>query len=259
MSTIEVMLVELFDEFPRYRGIRANELMVLNNTLRPVAAQSLRIAFGRVEHQLAVNAEYAQAFQQFFLAHPELRLEANERILANSHHGEDISSSTLEELLENPNIKSQLSVNKEYAEKQAEQTERERLVKEISQGKTTYSCRNAFGVAVKYQTDELDIESIERLREISAYVQENRRLLALPKAALHEEAKVAQKAGLKEASIVPDIVLINPDTGVEFTSRELKQLDRPGFRRLLFTKSGDARPDSSAVSKSVERILRSGN
>lgn len=91
-----------------------------------------------------------------------------------------------------------LTITAEAAHSQADEQERGQLIKEISQSRPEYFARNQFGKDIKYETAGLNEESIERLREIAAFMTEQRRVMALPKEELQttmrKQARAQQQA-----------------------------------------------------------------
>jgi hypothetical protein len=124
------------DALPKYRGVNANETM-LAAAFEENKPMELQDVFNRIKHQLVINNEYAQAYQEFFQKHPELALEANVSILDGAllQHGEAITTENFEELLlpGNPrNVLGQLGITTEARQAQADARETERMISEIS-------------------------------------------------------------------------------------------------------------------------------
>src|ERR1700676_5196689 len=105
--SIQEAFENYYAEYPEH-NVRANDSLLNEASTRPVTVRTLREAAQRLGNRLAVSQQYQQAFAEFYKNHSEYSgVEANTNILTESHHGEDITATTLEELLENPNIKSQ--------------------------------------------------------------------------------------------------------------------------------------------------------
>src|SRR5690348_11051386 len=96
---------EFLDAMPRYRRVIAN-MNWMSDALhaengRRITPDVLRQIFARIQPQLAVNPEYAEAYATFFDRHPEYRLEANMAILDATlvKLREAVTVENLEELL----------------------------------------------------------------------------------------------------------------------------------------------------------------
>jgi hypothetical protein len=250
MSTQLEVLNEYYERHPE-QDIRANDDLLLNESARPVSIQNLESAAQRLGSRLAFLDSYVQAFRQFFAKHTELKLKANEKILADLHHGEEISSSTLEELLENPNIQAQLSVNAEYIAEQNRQQERDRLIKEILNGRDFFvSRRISDGRPIRHAAEELNrVTSLDELRSIYTQVSEERRLEALTPQEFRKERqaeKVQARVGAAVRTELPThytpshdgdsrygVVAIKAGQEVELSPANLVRLDKRDLRFLI--------------------------
>src|ERR1700694_4949884 len=119
---------DFLDNFPRYRRVEANALMMsdaVHAENRPITLEVIRELFNRIKHQFAVNPEYAAAYETFFQKHPEYRLDANMAVLDSTlvHSGESVTVENLEDLLlpGNPhNVLDQLAITAAAREAKAE-------------------------------------------------------------------------------------------------------------------------------------------
>jgi len=193
---------------------------------RPVTTANLTDAFNHIEHQLATNSDYATAFRQFFKQHPELKLNSNEKILADSYHGhfEDITATTLEELLQSPDIQAQLTFNAEYVADQARQLERTALVKELNR-------------------PDLAGAPLDELRQFAAAKREEARLKGMSPTALRQELHASEQARLKALNEKPPVpstweVRVANDyfrrgETIQLSPRTFMKLEKEDMRRIL--------------------------
>jgi hypothetical protein len=121
---------EFLDAMPRYRRVTANAIL-MSDALHaeagtPITQEVLRRIFKRIEHQLAVNGEYAEAYRLFFERHPEYTgLECNIAILDATliKLREGVTAANLEELLLPGNpycVLDKLAINAAAQESKAE-------------------------------------------------------------------------------------------------------------------------------------------
>src|ERR1700722_3471717 len=70
----------------------------------------VRRVISSVAPQLAANAQYAEAFHQFFLAYPELAVDANEDILAEAskYLFGTVTAPNLETVFSDPTVRAKL-------------------------------------------------------------------------------------------------------------------------------------------------------
>jgi hypothetical protein len=249
MSTQLEVLKEYYERHPE-QDIRANDDLLLNESARPVSIQNLGSAAQRLGSRLAFLDSYVQAFRQFFKQHPELKLDSNQKILGDLHHGEEISSSTLEELLENPAVQSQLTFNAEYVAEQGRQQERERLTKEILMGRDFFvSRRQSDGRPVRYEAEQLSVTSLDELRSIYAQVSEERRLEGLTPQEFRKERQAEKVQARVSAAVRTELpthytpshdgdarygaVVIKAGQEVELSPANLVRLDKRDLRFLI--------------------------
>ena len=79
MAAILEQIRSFLDALPKYRGVNANEQMLV--TACAAEGKPVSEVFGRIKYQLAVNGDYAEAYRTFFQKHPEYSLQANVAIL----------------------------------------------------------------------------------------------------------------------------------------------------------------------------------
>lgn len=265
MPTAIVVVKNFLNSKPRYKGIEANEQMLIKAAEQDPGLPDICDIFNRTKHRLGTNSNYENAYREFFSRHPEYASEANRPIFDGAivESGDEVTVENLEDLLQpgNPrNVLDQICLTPKAVQAQADVAERERLIKEISQGRSTYSARNNYGALVSYRTADLDGDSLERLREIYSIVTEQRTQKAQDPKALRKEINVTMKQQWDEKTATktttPDVVLINPSTGVEYTKPELLSFmgkaDRPTLRKFFFYDSGLPRP---GVKEAVDRIF----
>jgi hypothetical protein len=220
MKSIEELLIELFDENPRYRDIAANESMVLNACERPVNAANLRAAFMRVKHQLAAHQDYLDAYRAFYQNHPELKMDATNAILDNEHHGDPISAESLEELLTHPRIAAQLTFNGAYQAQQVLAAKRASLIKELN----------------RPDLEDLPLEDLRRMAE-------QHRMQSLSAAELRKEMKDQRVANLRVANEKPpvpstyEVTVANDyfrfNETISMTRVNFFRLDKADIRKIL--------------------------
>jgi hypothetical protein len=107
---------QILAENSKFRGVESNLHFVLDAVSRSNARGEeinetlVRRVISSVAPQLATNAQYAGAFQQFFMTHPELAVDANENILAKQSQQlfGAVSAENLELLFSDPQVKAQL-------------------------------------------------------------------------------------------------------------------------------------------------------
>jgi len=183
----------VLEEVPlRYRS-EASASIILDRLFsegKTVNSTNVREVFGRVKHLLATNEE---AYQEFSNAHPEIAVTdafkgACDEALVRS--GEALTAENLEGLLHpgHPHsVRDEVILTDKAAQEQADAQERARLVKEISQGRSTYFAPDKYGRVEAFSTQGLDEEPLKRLREIAQIVSEYRRLKGLTRSEAQTE------------------------------------------------------------------------
>jgi hypothetical protein len=246
----EQILSEFHRQTQRW-DCRANDDLLLTNSTRPLSVEVLKHTASRLAHRLAENQRWVNAFNTLW-AHKDYakyRMDGNADILTRTHHGETITAESLLELMENPNVVAKLSVNAEQLAQEQAQSERARLISEITLGKTTYGAyRPQHGDIKWYPSSHLAGETTERLVEIHQIVTSQRR-------AVVERQGGAPQVKSVQPTAQPETFteLINPTTGVEYTASELKRLDRSDYRRILCLPSGQVKP---LVATRITQILK---
>jgi hypothetical protein len=195
--------------------------------------------------QLAINGDYTAAYQEFFAKHSEFANQANQKILDDVliQQREPVTVENLENLLHpgSPNfVGDQLCLTTEALQVQADAAERERLVKEIGQGKDHYFTRlPSDGAMQKWVVAGLVEESLERLREIAAIISEERRLRGLSKEdsqATHQTFRTEERKALyamRYPKLPDSYTPPGKDTPVPWSRTLIKKLPSVEISRLL--------------------------
>jgi hypothetical protein len=255
--SVSDLIADLFDRKPRYRGVQANESIVLAAATRPVTATSLHAAFERVRSQLCASADYLAAYRAFFDAHPEYALEGNMSILDDLHHGEEITAQTLLELLENPKVVAQLAVTAEYQRAAQDEQERAQLIADlvgaIKPSIDGYSGREVcMDVSSKHLTDyKSEVERIQNLslEELRAYRDqkaERQRLQSLTPAQIRDEVNAGMKEAWAAKTATPELpqswTAPNGEV-VELNRRNIVKMPKD-WLRILLNRYGPAAMDA---------------
>jgi hypothetical protein len=199
----ELEIVRAFDD-PEYKlGYKniANERLILEACQgKPANTHTVRDAFQSIKHKLALNSNYVEAYQELWANYPDYRLDGNIRILdslASVHQA--ITYDILKELIENPNVHQQLSLTPRAAQANADEAERLQIIEKILRGQNIYEWRRlSDGKIMNGGRAELEQDTLETLRYINDFVQNQRELYATDTKTLREEQR---KKELHEAQI----------------------------------------------------------
>lgn len=242
--TIQEAVYNFFKIHPKWNN-QANEGLLLTNCQRPVTVETLEAAALRLGNRLATNGDYARAYSAFYRNHPEIEpCDATNSIMDKAHNGDNITMESLEELFQNPNIRAVLPENQRLLSEKREQQQaanhRNQLINEITQGRKTYGWWDSQHGQMRYaDSAHLQDESDERLEEIANVLREQRNLVG---------GKPPQQQQPTE-----DFTLINSETGVEYTRKELVNMPKAQIQRLVFRNSVTADP---RVTAAITRILK---
>ncbi len=237
-------------------NVEANDGLIMAAVKPPVSLHTLDVAARAVKDRLAMRSDWLQAWQQFLVEHPEFGDDCE---YVNKLMCFDLlkpgAKPCLEAFEEVAYRKpSPLALSSKFTQSQRDQELRRQLIAEISEGKTVYTARDRYGRVSRYQAADLENDSTERLIEIRDFVVSQRRLLKMsPGQAREEVSRIQKNQPVAEA---PSLVLKNPETGSEYTRRELVRLmaaqDKATFRKMLFTHNGQPIPGAK---EAVDRIL----
>jgi hypothetical protein len=229
------LLDKFYTEKP-WLDVAANDHFIVDNAGIPPSIQGMRNAASRLGSRLAIDPEYENGWQEYVRKHPEHNHPANRQLgfeKLNPHQPPTVEA--FEEIAKRS--EKPFLVTKEFSEAQARQAEREHLIKEITLGKDQYGAFDGrYGCIKYYPSSHLAEETDERIREIHGIVTEQRRLAGLSPSEKRKEP-IPQAAEFK---------LINPDTGVEFTRKELINASKATLKWLVFGDSATAKPHVSA-------------
>lgn len=271
---------EFLDAMPRYRRVDANTRMMsdaVHAENKKITPEVLHQIFARIKPQLAMNPEYAQAYQAFFERHPEYGLECNMAILDATliKLRESITAESLEELLMpgNPHsvldklaitaaaqeAKAEAKRLKDEAEHQARETDR--MIAEITGYMLDTSGKVKFEYQREYKGKVAGLRSMPFADLQKRYndVMTGREACRTPVEAVRAAVKTDAKAQRKELFSIepPEVDLVNPKTGDSFMDRKelvnfLNSLSRLETRQFFFHPEG--RP-KKGVQEAVTQIL----
>jgi hypothetical protein len=250
-------LERLYADYPWW-DLQANDHIIMQTAADPLAFDSLvSAALGNAD-RLAVVQTWETAWSEFVTRHPEFANRKQNKLLA-FQKADQYASSVKEvfaslvdvaALVPCPLVRSAAAIAQEQ-----DQKIRRDLIQEISEGKTVYTARDRYGRVSRYQSADLENDTTERLQEIRNFVVGQRKLLAMSPGQAREAVKRIQKTQT-EAAQAPSLTLINPETNLEYTRRELVRLmaaqDKATFRKMLFTNNGQPIPGAK---EAVDRIL----
>jgi hypothetical protein len=212
LASAEGMIRDTLNQYPKYRGVMANEQMILSACVDRVTNESVLAApqatraivkdtIRRLGPNLGVNRDYADAFEEFFNEFPQYKNQANEGILAELA-GDDISAANLAYLAGMTGVQEKLCYTAEYQHELAEAKRRlvarnalaaeaAALQKELLdryKDPTTGKLFKTIQPAV-YKKEEQRVLNldIEQLRQEVADVREKKRLASLSPADLRKE------------------------------------------------------------------------
>ena len=240
----------VLSHYPKWAGVDANTSMVYNARLTARDERYVRETIERLArmNQLAVNADYAQAYRTFFNVHPDLALEGNMKIFDEAllEQSEAVTAESLEELLDpgNPyNVLDQISITAEASQSQAEEQERQSLITKIVGGlKTSIDgngrkvCAGVEGHLVIHQSEVQRIKSLglDELRRIDADRAETQRLRSLPKEELRQVVRDNAPAMPSRYQPVPDLYYPPGKVeGLAWSFQLFKRLPTQEQKRLL--------------------------
>jgi hypothetical protein len=239
------ILTAFYRKQPKW-DVRCNDSLILTNAPSRITVEILEGVANRISRMLAVSGDYTRAFSRLWERYPQYKTDAAEDILVTKLNGDEAIYDNLVDLMENSNVLNLLPINSAAQAKRREENERARQIAEITEGKTQYKHFDGrYGTYKYYDSSHLETETDERVAEIHQLVMSQRNLMAAPPS---KPTTQQQQQG--------DVVLINPNTGIEFTRKELIAYINSGkhaMRALLVGPDGRQKP---GVADAVTRILK---
>ncbi len=238
----------ILSHYPRWDGVGANVNMVYDARLT-AKDELVRETIERLGRsgQLAVNADYAQAYRTFFNTHPELTLEGNMSVLdaALAESGEAVTAENLEDLLQpgHPySVLSQLSITAEAEQSQAEQQEWNAIIAELIEVKTFIdsrgrrACYDELGRITAYKefSERIKAMSLEDLRRIRDSRAEVQRLRGMSVKELQQVVRDNAPATPSRYELIPpQYVVPGKDIGINWSFQLLRRLPSQETARLI--------------------------
>jgi hypothetical protein len=192
--------------------------------------------------KLCLSPQWSEAFEIFFGRHPELRCDANIKILDAALQAR-ATHARLEELLSYDHIHRQLAMTQQGARDIAAETERQQLVADLVGGlkpqidgsgrKVVFRSRTH---ATPYAEEVSRIENLplEELRQMSQARLEKQRIAGLSKEEVHAEVRRQYTRPLPPQFEQMPAIYTHPDGRVEsFSKKMFARLDLPTQKDIV--------------------------
>jgi hypothetical protein len=217
--------------------LESNTGFILQASARPYTYANLLVAADSLGEKLAVTQEWDDGWRAFIREHPEYAGAGcgSNKLLAFRK----LQPGALPTVENFEEVRGDLAKSLESRAKDEEARERASLIQRISLGKDSYVWVETTGRKITWRTAGLDEEPTERLRWIAEAIEEQRQLQMADPAEIHAALKNTEATQAQKAA---EVSLINPETGVQFTRKELVKMiaaqDHAAFHRLLFGPGG---------------------
>jgi len=230
-------------------------------------------AMAKVQGQLCIAQEFQQAWQDVLSKYPQyggvhanlmayvtslrpdelvIPVEAFENMLAAPGNPFTLSAQALEQ---------QRIEQAARAAQAAELRERQQLIDEISQGRTTYTARNNYGVSQSYRTKDLQDTPLDELKTVHQIVVGQRNMMGQSSQELRQQVQTRNAPLGRQYPPMPETWEAPDGKEYELTKRTLIRMPKE-FLRVLLQRYGSAAMDERlGVTKRQEvagqqRILR---
>lgn len=242
---------DFLDAIPRYRRVTANALLMSDalhaENGRRITPEVLQQIFRRIKPQLAVNDEYAEAYQTFFERHPEYGLEANMAILDGvlTKHGEAVTAENLEELLMpgNPHcVLHQLAMTAEAAKAQADEQERQAIISDLvgglkpvidERGRKVLTNRSGFRVLYAAEVERINALPLEGLRQLRDEKAEKKRLQQMSSEEVRQTLRQTATPFSRYEKLPDQYFPPGKEVGLPWSANLFRRLPSQEQRRLL--------------------------
>jgi hypothetical protein len=231
--------------------VSANEGFIFQASARPYTYANLLAAADGLGEKLAVTQEWEEGWRAFISTYPEYAGTGcfPNKLLAFKK----LQPGALPTVENFEEVKDSLAKSLESRAQEEEVRERANLIQRIGLGKDSYVWVETTGRKVTWKTAGLDEEPTERLRWIADAIEEQRQLQNADPAAIKAALKNTEAIQAQKAA---EVTLINKETGVQFTRKELVKMiaaqDHTAFRRLLFDAGGYPIPGRK---EAIDKIL----
>jgi len=279
-----------------WRAAEANYKLLLETATRPLSVEALRIAERKLGDRLIIVREYEDGWRAFIAKHPQYDHIANREVGFQLLRGDEPTVENFEEIAAHSSQPFSLNAAAQQAQADvAERAKligeivagRKNFIVRTNTGqRIEYDAAgrrvefSASGGRAANNVGGFEDMPLDEIRQLHAVVMEQRRLDGLSPQELKDHINKSRQQRYEDSSFsvrasqqpivdssgravvaptgqTPAFELINPETGVQFTRRELIAFinkDRNNARLLLTTKEGRSKP---MAARRLEEILRS--